>query len=95
MITLKIISIILQAIIAFIGGFAIGACIGLNKKYNKIINLLIETTNHCEDVISKSKETIDLNNQLITFNKLSINKLDNNVNFIKENMVRRKNPIKD
>ena len=95
MIALKIITIILQSIIAFAGGFAIGTCIILYKKYNKIVNLLIGTTTHCIDVMNHSKEIIDLNKQMITFNGILINKLDNNVNFIKENMIRRKNPIKD
>ena len=95
MIALKIITIVLQLIIAGMLGFTIGACISLNKKYNTIVNLLIDTTTHCKDMIDKSKEIINLNNQLMTFNKLSINKIDNDVNFIKENMVRRKNPIKD
>lgn len=95
MITLKIISIIVELILAGMVGVAIGACIGLNKKYNRMVELLIATTDYCKEVIDNSKELNDINKKVLTLNELSINKIDNNVNFIKENMIRRKNPIKD
>ena len=109
MMTIKIISIILQAIISILAGLAIGACIGLNKKYQHIIDILCEENtqstkviNHLKAVIANSEkiivnngEIVNSNREIIASNTESLINIENNLNFIKSNMVRRKNPIKD
>lgn len=88
MITLKIITIVLQILIATMLGISIGACIALNKKYNKIIGLLIQTATNCGDIVKLSRQTVNDNKSLIK-------NLDLNIDFIRQNMVRRKKPIID
>lgn len=88
MIALKIIIIALQLIIACMIGFTIKACIALNKKYDKTIDLLIKTVTNCGDILEHSKQINNANESLIKH-------LGPNIDFIRQNMIRRKNPIID
>jgi len=88
MIALKIITIVFQLLIAIMVGFAIGACIALNKKYDRTIDLLTKAAINCGDIL-------ELSGQIANTNKSLIKHLDLNIDFIRQNMIRRKKPIVD
>lgn len=95
MIALKIITIVLLSIIAFAGGFAIKACIDLNKKYNKIVDLLTKASTVCVKATASCGEILEYSKQIKNDNKSLIKHLDSDISFIRQNMIRRKRPIID
>ncbi len=79
--TLIIINIILNLIICFIGGYAMGSCIitnktfkSLNDKLREILNSNQNIINITKDLIEHSREIIEYNGKLISRNNTSINK---------------------
>ena len=98
-------------LIAFCFGICVFlACcvIYVHKQICKQEEMLLRLNGHIKTVIDLNKTIIDSNKEIIDFNSKLIPTIVNNYNlveqyeslmndisFIKENMVRRKNPIKD